>query len=194
MQFNVAQLLQEPIGSTRRYDLIEEISQLDPELEALGPLVGQIQMLRTNSGVLVTGELSTALRVTCNRCLAPIAQEVRFQLEENFHTLTEVHTGRAIDPQEFEGTLAELEDDALLIDSHHILDLSEVIRQDLWLASPMAPGCNWDGEGQCPNLTRYLTELENLERASGQPADDEPPVDPRWAALLQLQTDDPEDD
>ena len=37
MQFNVAQLLQEPIGATRTYELVEEIGDLDPELDALGP-------------------------------------------------------------------------------------------------------------------------------------------------------------
>jgi uncharacterized protein len=188
MQFNVAQLLQEPIGSIRTYELVEEIAQLDPELEPLGPLVGTVQMLRTNSGILVTGELSTPLRVTCNRCLAPIAQEVRFQLEESFHPLTEVQTGRFLDPGEFEGSEAELEDEALRIDAHHILDLSEVVRQGLWLASPMIPGCNWDGPGQCPNLTKHLAELENLERSLDQGMVEDSSVDPRWAALLKLQS------
>ncbi len=186
MQFNVAQLLQEPIGSTRRYDVVEEIDGLDDEMEVLGPLVGRIQLLRIHSGVLVTGELSTAVRVTCNRCIAPIAQEVRFQIEESYRPLTEVQTGRFIPPASFEGSEADLEDDALQIDAHHILDISEVVRQNIWLAIPMVPGCNWDGSGQCPNLTAHLAELVNLERSfeQGDPATDQ--IDPRWSALLDL--------
>ena len=55
MQFNVAQLLKEPVGSVRRYQLNEEADALDEDLEFLSPLVGNLQIMRTNSGVLVTG-------------------------------------------------------------------------------------------------------------------------------------------
>lgn len=179
MQFNVAQLLQEPIGSTRSYELQEDISCLDPDLQPLGPLVGHIQVMRIHSGVLVTGELSTALQVTCNRCLSPIVMPARFQLEESFRPLIEVHTGRYIPPQDFEGEEDDLEDAALIIDDHHILDISEVVRQAIWLSLPMAPGCNWEGPGTCPNLQAYWAEVEGRES-------DTDSVDPRWAALLQL--------
>lgn len=189
MQFNVAQLRQEPIGSTRKYDLVEDITELDPELDLLGPLVGKLELLRTNSGVLATGELSTAVRVMCNLCLAPIATEARFRLEESFRPLTEVQTGRFIRPEEFDGSATELDDEALLIDDHHILDISEVVRQGIWLAIPIAPGCNWEGAGQCPNLTQYLSELEGLEFGPGEtePEPETEKIDPRWAALLDLQ-------
>ena len=68
MQYNVAQLLKETTGATRKYSLNEDLQGLDPELKFLGPLVGTVTLLRTNSGVLVTGELSTAVQVTCRRC------------------------------------------------------------------------------------------------------------------------------
>jgi uncharacterized metal-binding protein YceD (DUF177 family) len=160
----------------------------------LGPLVGAVTLLRTNSGILVTGELSTAVQATCRRCLEPIAQEVRFQLEESFRPLLEVVTGRYIPPEEFEGEEEDLEDAALLISERHILDLSEVVRQAIWLAMPMYPPCNWTGTGECPNLQRRLAELGDLAdvgvhydadaAVDGGGADDE--IDPRWAALLKL--------
>jgi uncharacterized metal-binding protein YceD (DUF177 family) len=113
---------------------------------------------------------------------------VRFTLEESFRPLTEVHTGRYIAPDEFEGEEEDLEDAALIIDEHHILDLSEVVRQSIWLALPMYPGCNWMGAGQCPNLTRYLSEVRETQEQEGEDAvaDEEEVVDPRWAALLAL--------
>ena len=193
MQFNVAQLLKEQTGATRRYELNENLDGLDPDLRFLGPLVGAITLLRTNSGVLVTGELSTALQVTCRRCLEPIVQEVRFQLEESFRPLLEVETGRYIPPEEFEGEEEVLEDAALIINERHILDLSEVVRQAIWLAMPMYPGCNWAGSGECPNLTRRLQEVGKLDdvdvhydadQEAGGGAQEE--IDPRWAALLKL--------
>lgn len=191
MQFNVAQLLKEPIGSVRKYELVEDISELDAELEALGPLVGTVRLLRIHSGVLVTGDLSTAVRVTCNRCLEPIACPLRLEFEESFRPLTEVSTGRYILPDEFEGTSDELEDEALLISEQHILDLSEVVRQRIWLVRPMYPSCNWTGQGECPNLTAYLASVREAQEdldvfVMGDAPDAEEGVDPRWAALLDL--------
>lgn len=191
MQFNVAQLLKEPIGAVRDYELMEDISQLDEDLEMLGPLVGSIQMLRIHSGILVSGNLSTAIRVACDRCLEPIALPVRLEFEESFRPLTEVSTGRYILPDEFEGTQDELEDEALLINEQHILDLSEVVRQRIWLAKPTYPGCNWTGEGECPNLTAYLKSIEEEQDGIGITVSEEEEetleaVDPRWAVLLDL--------
>ena len=188
MQFNVAQLLKEPIGSMRRYELVEDISQLDPELVVLGPLVGEVELLRTHSGILVEANLSTAVQVMCNRCLAPIANSVRFTVEESFRPLTEVATGRYLTPDEFKGTEEELEDEALIIDEHHILDISEVVRQSIWLAMPMVPSCNWTGAGECPNLIAYRQEIQAAEASEpgGTPENEDEDIDPRWSELLKL--------
>ena len=106
----------------------------------------------------------------------------------SFRPLTEVHTGRYIAPDEFEGEEEDLEDAALIIDEHHILDLSEVVRQSVWLALPMYPSCNWTGAGECPNLTRYLLEVRATQNEVGETvtSDEEEVVEPRWAALLAL--------
>lgn len=193
MQFNVAQLLKELTGATRRFALNEPLDGLDEELKFLGPLVGIVQLLRTNSGILTSGELSTVVQATCNRCLEPIAVPVRFELEDSFRPLTEVYTGRYLHPDEFEGSEEDLEDAALLINEQHILNLTEVVRQSVWLAMPMYPACNWEGAGQCPNLTRRLAEigaLEDIELYSdADERDEETKIDPRWAALLSLRRD-----
>ena len=188
MQFNVAQLLKEPIGAVRRYQVTEDIGELDPELSMLGPLVGEVQLMRIHSGILVNANLSTAVKVTCNRCLEPIALPVRFTVEESFRPLLEVTTGRYLPPDEFEGEAEDLEDEALIIDEHHILNLAEVVRQNIWLALPMYPGCNWTGSGECPNLTAYLREVNATMTRGGEeaPGSDEEAVDPRWASLLEL--------
>jgi len=185
MQFNVAQLLQEVIGSTRQYELNEDISLLDPRLKPLGPLVGQIKFMRIPSGILVTGNLSTALQVSCNRCLEPIVLTDRFELEESFRPLTEIQTGRYIHPENFKGTEDDLEDAALIINEQNILDISEVVRQMIWLELPMYPSCNWEQASECPNLTAHLKEIEGIDL---NPVDEEieSAIDPRWAALLQI--------
>jgi uncharacterized protein len=188
MQFNVAQLLKEPIGAIRRYELQEALDPLDPELEFLGPLIGTLQLIRVNTGILATGEFSTAVRVTCNRCLEPIAMPVRFFLEENFHPSTEVYTGRPLRKEEYEGDADEFEDQSLTIDPNHILDIQESVRQNIWLAMPMYPACNWTGSGECPNLTAYLQSLQGITfTPEGAASAVKESIDPRWQTLLELQ-------
>jgi hypothetical protein len=57
----------------------------------------------------------------------------------------------------------------------------------------MYPGCNWTGSGQCPNLARRLAEIGGLEDvelyADTDARHDEATIDPRWAALLKLRSD-----
>ncbi len=191
IEFNVAQLLKEPVGSTRRYQIDEIVDDLDEELGFLSPLTGDLQIMRTNSGVLVTGKLHVAVRVACGRCMEPIVMPLHFTLEESFRPLTEVGSGRYLRPDEFEGDTADFEDEALLINEQHILDVAEVVRQNVWLALPMYPSCNWTGAGECPNLVAQRVAL--AEQREPDAADDEVPipdgVDPRWAALLALQKD-----
>ncbi len=189
MQYNVAQLLKEPIGATRTYQLDESLTGLDPDLIALSTLSGTLQLLRTHSGVLGTGRFDVTVQMDCGRCLEPIPAQVEATFEESFRPLTEVTTGRYLLPDEFEGQEEELEDSALLIDDHHILDISEVLRQSVWLGMPMIPRCRYAQPEECPNFAERLSEMdeihEDLADDDGQPA-----VDPRWAALLALQKND----
>ena len=50
-------------------------------------------------------------------------------VEEVFSPTIDIFTGKSITPEE--------EDRALWIDEHHILDLSEVVRQDVLFAAPI---------------------------------------------------------
>lgn len=192
MQFNVAQLLQEPTGSERWYDLNEDVAALDEELHFLGPLVGELILMRITSGVLVKGELSTAVQLQCNRCLSPLVTPVRFEIEEIFHPTTEVTTGRPLRVDEYEGDVDELDDAALLIDDKHVLDAREVIRQNIWLALPMYPACNWQGTGDCApeNRPPQMDAVRLLREGQAEGVQDE--IDPRWAALAQLQQSQPQ--
>lgn len=196
MQFNVAQLLKETIGAKRRYEIEEDISNLDPELMPVSLLEGTVQLLRTHSGILVTADLQVALEVNCSRCLEPVERPLHVHFEESFRPLTEVNTGRFIPPQEFKGSEEELTDPALLIDDHHILDLSEIIRQNIWLALPMYPGCIWSEPELCPNFAKRLEEMEEVHQdltTEGEGADEVGDIDPRWAALLALRDQSEED-
>jgi uncharacterized protein len=172
MRYNVAQLLKGPTGGTRRYQLSEEIGNLDQDLEPLSPLVGSVTLMRTSQGILVTGRLRATLQMTCRRCLEPAEIRVQFDLQEEFHPVVRMSDVVLDDVPE------EEYDEALLIDEHHILDLREVIRQGLWLAAPMEALCRRDCAGLCPNCggNRNLGECHCAEAVT----------DPRWAALQAL--------
>lgn len=187
MQFNVAQLLKEQTGATRDYELDESIEGLDSGLEPLTNLTGNLRLLRIHSGILARGAFDVTLEVTCNRCLEPVSMQVQTRFEENFRPLTDVETGRFIPPQEFKGQEDDLTDAALLISDLHILDISEVVRQNIWLSLPMAPGCTYSDPQNCPNFTQRLEEMEKVHEDLNEEAAQRANIDPRWSALLALQ-------
>ena len=178
MRYNVAQLLKGPTGACRKHDVDEEIRNLDPDLRPLRPLTGSVTLMRTCQGILVMGTLATLVDGTCKRCLEPARVEVEFELEEEFRPTNPI-AGVPLDQ-----VPEEEQDAALLIDERHNLDLSEVVRQDLWLAVPMEMLCCPDCAGLCPRC--------GGNRNTGECQCDEVGIDPRWAAfgaILPDQTD-----
>lgn len=171
MRYNVAQLLMGPTGGRRQYDLNDEIRNLDQDLEPVRPLVGSITLMRTSRGILATGKLHTTLQTTCRRCLEPCLIDIELDLEEEFYPSTSLEVPLDKVPE-------EEQDEALLLDNRHILDLSEVIRQALWLAGPEAGLCQPDCAGLCLECggNRNLGECEC----------EQTPIDSRWAALESL--------
>jgi uncharacterized protein len=171
MRFNVAQLLKSPAGASREYDLNEDISGIDRDLDATKPLVGRVRLLRTGNGVLVTGRVSTEARVPCRRCLQPAVVPVHVDLEEEFRPSIDIVTGTEL-------PLEDGEDAATRTDEHHILDLTEVVRQGLLLALPMSAVCRLDCKGLCPNCGANWNESP----CACQPEHE----DPRLAVLREL--------
>lgn len=171
MLYNVSQLLKEHVGATRSYRLQEDISDLDPSLKPLTDLVGTLDLIRTNDGILVRADLQTSVELSCSRCLTPFALPVRFRIDEEFLPTIDISTGARL-PQPDDA------DDAVLIDRNHILDLSEIVRQDLTLALPLIPLCRENCRGLCPNCGTNWNESDCDCRT------DE--IDPRFATLKQL--------
>ncbi len=186
MQFNVAGLMKGPIGDVRRYDLNEDLGILKVEIPAVSPLTGQLQLLRTNSGILASGDLHVTIATSCTRCTEPITVDVTVSIEESYRPLIDVNSGRFLMPDEIEGFEDDLFDEALLIDEHHILDITEIVRQNTWTAMPMRPSCAFATAEECPNYQVRLQEMAETLGDEDEPAVDTA-IDPRWAALLALQ-------
>jgi len=170
MQFNVAQLMKEHTGATRKQEFRVSAAEVDSETGVVDDLSGSVKLLRTVEGVLVTGRLSTQVTLTCDRCLAEFDQALRFDLEDEFRPSIDIVSGASLPV----GT----EDQDNLIDDHHILDLSEVVRQRILLNLPAHPVCRPDCKGLCPTCGQNLNEGACRCRAESS--------DPRWAALRDL--------
>ena len=170
MQFHVAQLLKEHTGAVRRFQMNEPIRQLSAEdMTIEAPLTGEVSLMRDTDGILVTGHLETEVSVPCARCLEPVTVPVEMELEEQYYPTIDVETGHKI-------PVPEDADSDTRIDSHHILDITELVRQSLLLAVPLAP-VHPEGCEPVP------TSMDDA---------DEPATDPRWAALSALRDKDGE--
>lgn len=149
-QWNVAQLLKEPIGAIRRFDVQATVLQDEEDVTQAAPLVGQVSMLRTNLGVLVEGMLTGPVTVACTRCLKPVTVDVTVELEEEFKPTVDVVRGAYVPVDE--------DDTALLIDEHHVLDIGEVLRQAVLLEVPIQVLCRPDCAGLCQTCGQNLNE------------------------------------
>ena len=165
MQINVSQLLKEPIGSTRNYEINTIIDITDG---GGNKVEGEVMLTRTNRGILVEGVLHTEVEVTCSRCLNLFRCPLILNIEEEYFPTIEVSSG---------APLSVVDDAAgsFTIDEHHVLDLTEAIRQYALLAIPMKPLCRADCAGLCPSCDR------DLNKGTCNCPSQEP--DPRWAKL-----------
>jgi uncharacterized protein len=168
MDMNVSQLLRDPIGSTRDY-------QIDEEIDITGDgksrkIQGKCHMLRTGRSILVKCALNTEVEFTCSRCLSKFRQPLKIKFEEEYLPTIDAESGAPLPSPE--------EASVFTIDEQHILDLTEAIRQYSLLAIPMKALCKKECAGLCPNCGKNLNE--------GKCACPTQNIDPRWSKLAEL--------
>lgn len=160
MQFHVAMLLREEIGSSRRSPLVAE-----PPVRR-----GTVALIRVPDGVLVRAEVDVSMEEACARCLTLFAYSAHLEFEEVFAQQVDVVTGVRRPPGD--------DPEAFLVGLDHTIDITEAVRQYTEMAAAIQPLCRPDCPGFCPLCGRDL---------SLQPCVcDRTPMDPRWAALAAL--------
>ncbi|MFH1084334.1 MAG: DUF177 domain-containing protein, partial [Chloroflexota bacterium] len=107
------------------------------------PVQGHVHLIRTLRGVLVQGRAQVALREPCRRCLELAAMTAEVEIEDEFVPPIDVITGVSL-------PLTDEDEPALRIDEHHILDLTEVLRQYAVVAGTSGPLCRPECQGLCP--------------------------------------------
>ena len=143
-------------------------------IEVLGvpegsPVHLDLRLEAVMEGVLVTGTAEADLEGECVRCLEPIEDTVRVDLQELF-----VYDDTDNLPSDDEDSdVSRLEGD--------LLDLEPVLRDAVVLALPFQPLCQDDCPGLCTECGARLADDPDHRH--------EDPVDPRWAALQNLEQD-----
>ncbi len=172
LEFPLASLLTEPVGSVRRIEFEGVTIPLDDELELASPIIGWLEASRTNRGVLVQARFEAALALLCSRCLGPVEVPLKVSLREEVLPIIDLATGQALD--------RDAEPDVARLTSHHALDLEPLLREAVSLAEPIAALCRLDCLGLC---------IECGERLEGHPAHVMDDIDPRLAALRAFRVD-----
>jgi len=175
LRFNVAQLLKERTEASRKFKIESALVPVDDlGLTLKSPLTGTVRMVKVGADVLVTGTLDATLEIPCTRCLTPVDVPVSIEIEETFVPVADIATGMHL-------TLPEDADATTLIDEGHLLDLTEVVRQELYVSQPTQVLCREGCRGLCSQCGQNL----NISTC-----DCETPItDSRWAALLSLKKD-----
>jgi uncharacterized protein len=140
MEINVSQLLKSNIGSTREFVLDDPVTILENSAESR--VTGTVKFTRTHRGVLVQGTVETTVPLECSRCLKTFKKKLTVDIEEEYFPSLDINSGTPLEQPDEPG--------GFIIDEHHILDLSEAIRQNALLALPMKPLCREDCAGLCP--------------------------------------------
>jgi uncharacterized protein len=166
MQTNVAQLLKAPVGSIRVFPLDDIVEESGTPYH----VQGELTLIRSTSSILVQGHLKTQTEITCSRCAKPFILNLPLKIQEEFFPTIDIETGLKLPKPEDPGSFT--------IDEHHILDLTEAIRQYIVTAMPMKPLCKAECAGLCDTCGKDLNQGECGCRQEQ--------ADPRWAELLKL--------
>jgi uncharacterized protein len=136
----------------------DDILQIEgPEpVRALGPLRYALDLGLSEGGLWATGAISMDVELQCVRCLETFPYPVR------------------------------IEDFALQMDlaGEETIDLTPLLREDILLALPSYPHCDWSGERNCPADLRVQENAGLLEQSEENGA----AASSAWQTLDQLKT------
>lgn len=170
MKIDVKDLKTEVGGRLRRH-FAERIAPLEVDGEEAAfpePVEVDAELLNTGEGIHAHVRVRAQAELHCGRCLEPFRLTLKSEFREVFREEGE----------------SELEDEGdergpLVSDyDGETIDLTEPVRENLFLAVPMKPLCREDCPGLCPRCGKNLKD--------GPCGCEDVPVDPRLAVLKDL--------
>jgi len=172
--FNVAGLMAEPMGTVREYEIPPTTIELDDDTATAQPVEGRMRITRTNRGLVVDARVTTALAGECARCLRSIVTPVDARIDEEVLPSIDLGSGKPVPPEE-DGDL-----EVARLTDHWELELRPLVAAAVSLEEPIAPLCEPDCPGLCPECG------DRMEPGHGH---GEAPIDPRLEALRAFRVD-----
>jgi uncharacterized protein len=171
VKISVAPLLKQPVGHRIDHHVAE-----GPPIDARGEnaalidagitsFEADVRATHTDPGAYLEGEARATVTGECARCLRSLSSAVEADFAEQYYATIHVESGAA---------LAQAPADAKTIGSDFMIDLTDLIREEVILATPVAPLCRPDCQGLCPVCGADLNE---------RPHTHEEAADDRWAKL-----------
>ncbi len=160
----VTDLRRQP-GLRRRFERSVELNGLGISTAVVpdgSPVEVDLELEAVSNGIVATGMVRAPWVGECRRCLLPVEGVSEAKVQEIFEP----------DPTEGETYLL----------GNEVVDLEPMVRDAVLLALPLAPLCAEDCKGPAP-------EEFPTGPAGAVTEGDEPPTDPRWAALAELDFD-----
>ncbi|MCY4416953.1 MAG: DUF177 domain-containing protein [Chloroflexi bacterium] len=171
MNYNVSQLLKEPIGSERDFTITK--GETADHSFPIDYAAGYAKLIRTHQGIWVQASVTAQVSQDCSRCLAEASHALDLEIDEEYFPEIDVRTGHQISPPtDWEG---------LYIGADNLLDLAEAIRQSALAILPLKPLCTPDCPGIC--------DICGVNRNHHQCGCYSEQIDPRWEALRSLMAD-----
>ncbi|MCU1469726.1 MAG: hypothetical protein JWQ39_875 [Glaciihabitans sp.] len=176
LTYDVLRLPRRPGAMIAVHETVESPARIGLDMIAIdrgAPLELDLQFQSVSEGVLVTGTVSAPTSGECARCLTATAGRVAISITELFaypDSTTEATTEEDEVGHVVEGTV----------------DLEQPIIDAVGLELPLSPLCSEDCPGLCAVCGVALAEAE--------PGHHHDQVDPRWAKLAGMFTEDPAGD
>jgi uncharacterized metal-binding protein YceD (DUF177 family) len=161
MKYHLSHLVTASLGTQTTVNVQEGAGALDKDLE-IDFLRGEVQFTRVNNGIYAQGRLQTQIQLTCVRCLETLSFPLDFEIAERY----------IFSDQE------GVEEQAHLITPDGTVDITEPVRQQVWVSLPLQPLCRPNCQGLCAQCGANL----NFESCTCQ----EETIDPRFAVLKKL--------
>jgi uncharacterized protein len=174
LTFALAGLMGEAPGTVRDYAI--DGVEVDPGdgIRLTEPVSGRLRVSRTNRGLIVDARLRTAIGGDCARCLRPVVTPVDLRIDEEVLPSIDLSTGATVEPEE------DGDPETPRLNDHHELELRPLVIEAINIAEPIAPLCEPDCPGLCP---------ECGERLEPGHEHDDADIDPRLEALRAFRVD-----
>ncbi|HEV2283321.1 MAG TPA: DUF177 domain-containing protein [bacterium] len=169
----MAELLADRDG-VRVLAFAEQLSAPSEDTAFAEPVTGEITLTGAAGGVSLRGRVRTVARCVCGACLRRFELPIAVDVTEEFGPRGE--RPEAIG-EEHELTAGDF---LVPVEAGDTIDVTEVVRQHVLLALPLAPRCRDDCPGLCPRCGADLND--------GPCGCDPHEVDPRLEALRRWST------